>query len=250
MKTLTTIALLLCFAPALAAQNPEQQTVDANQVMAMVYLRDTEREQQSRGYAGHRRYVLENDRMHKEAELVAEVVCDPNGMKHFSVTSEDGWQAANKHVLRKMLVSESETSAPEVRPKTRLTADNYSFALASIEMIDGRQTYVIDVTPKRRDKYLIEGRVWIDAEDLALVRAEGAPAKNPSFWTRSIHFVHQYRKNGPYWFPTSTLSVTEARLFGSTKVNINYFDYEANTSSAVRSPNQSSIGKEAKHVTN
>ena len=56
------------------------------------------------------------------------------------------------------------------------------------EFLEARPVYVIQVLPKREDKYLFEGRIWIDAEDFAVVRVEGKPAKNPSFWTRSVHF--------------------------------------------------------------
>jgi hypothetical protein len=71
----------------------------------------------------------------------------------------------------------------------------------------------------------MRGRIWVDSEDYALVRAEGNPAKNPSFWTKSTHFVQVYQKSGRLWFPLSTQSVTEARIFGTTGVSIEYFDY-------------------------
>lgn len=93
------------------------------------------------------------------------------------------------------------------------------------DFIDGRRAYVFGVIPKRSDKYLFKGRIWVDAEDYALVRAEGEPAKKLSFWTRSVHFVHQYRQSGLFWFPHSTDSVTEALIFGTTRVSISYFDY-------------------------
>lgn len=250
MKILTAFVLFVCLMPAAFSQQPEAP-ITANEIMANVLFHDMQREARSAGYAGHRRYVLENERMHKRAELVTDVTCDASGAKHFNVVAEDGWKSANSHVLKKMLESESETSDPTVRPKTRLTAENYYFSLVSSEVIDGRPAYVIDVTPKRRDKYLMEGRVWIDAQDFALVRAEGRPARNPSFWTHSIHFVQQYRKSGSYWFPTSTLSVTEARLFGTTKVNIDYFDYTPNLRpESVASPETIAHLKEVAHVTN
>src|SRR5207244_8190713 len=100
--------------------------------------------------------------------------------------------------------------------------------MVGTEGIEGRLTYVMDVTPKRREKYLMEGRIWVDATDYALVCAEGRPAHSPSFWTRSVHFVHQYQKKGDFWFPVSTDSITEARIFGTTHVNIAYSDYVAN----------------------
>ena len=250
MKCLFTSILFLCLAAAAVGQVQDQPLSDANEVMTRVFLHDSQRESQSGGYAGHRLYIFDNDKMHKHAELAVDVVCDASGTKRFNVIAENGWQSANKHVLKKMLESETETSTPSIRPQTRLIADNYTFTLVNLERIDGRLAYVVDVTPKRKDKYLMEGRVWIDAEDFAMVRAEGKPAHNPSFWTKSIHFVQQYRKSGSYWFPTSTLSVTEARIFGTTKVNINYFDYQPNSQSEVASQHSTGHFQEVSHVTN
>jgi len=101
--------------------------------------------------------------------------------------------------------------------------------MAGTDVIDGRTAYVLEVSPKRKEKYLFRGRIWVDTEDYALARAEGQPAKNPSFWTKSTHFVQIYQKNGPLWFPCSTQSVTEAHIFGTTDVNIEYFDYAPKT---------------------
>jgi len=41
--------------------------------------------------------------------------------------------------------------------------------------------------------------------------------------------VQEYQKSGPLWFPVSTQSVTEAHIFGTTDVNIEYFDYAPKT---------------------
>jgi hypothetical protein len=230
MKLLITCAVLFAFTSGLFCQTAEQQGLRAEDVITRMYTRDLQREALSGGYFGTRRYTLDNERMHKAAELVAAVHCDANGSKHFDVLSEAGWGSANKHVLRKMLESETETSSPTNRAKSRLTTDNYDFHLVGTEMLDGRSTYVIDIVPKRRDKYLMEGQIWVDATDYALVRAEGKPAHNPSFWTHSVHFVQQYRKKGDFWFPVSTDSITEARIFGTTHVNIAYSDYVPNAS--------------------
>jgi len=230
MKTPIICALLFSVAPALFCQDLQQRGIQADEVIHRMFVRDVQREALGAGYAGNRQYVLENERLHKRAELAASIHCDPDGTKHFEVVSESGWGSANKRVLRKMMESETETSSPAIRPQTRLTADNYNFSMVGTELVEGRPTYVIDVVPKRRDKYLMEGRVWIDATDYALVRAEGQPARNPSFWTRSVHFVQQYQKKGAFWFPVSTDSITEARIFGTTHVNITYLNYSPNTS--------------------
>lgn len=221
---LFTALFLLPTSAAIAADDPGTLPT-AEQVMSRMAAQDLERQSSIEGYAGMRRYVLENQNFQKRAEMVVRVKGDPDGTKHFEVVSEDGWKAANSHVLRKMLESESETSRPELRATTKLNFTNYQFLIVGTETVSGRKAYVLETKPKRKDKYLFEGRIWVDAEDYALVRAEGSPAKNPSFWTKSTHFVQVYQKSGPLWFPFSTQSITEARLFGTTDVHIEYFDY-------------------------
>ena len=197
----------------------------AEEIVSRMAAHDLARQASIEGYAGMRRYVLENNKFHKRAEMLVQVKGDRDGTKHFEVVSEDGWGGARKHVFHKMLESETETSRPEIRVNARLVPENYDFALVGTELVAGRAAYVLEIRPKRSEKYLFEGRIWVDAEDYALVRAEGRPAKKPSFWTKSIHFVQVYQKCGPIWFPVSTQSLTEAHLFGTTDVSIEYFDY-------------------------
>jgi MucB/RseB N-terminal domain len=197
----------------------------ADEIVARMGAHDADRQLAMEGYEGMRKYILENEGRHKHAEMIVRVNGDPDGTKHFEIVSEDGWKAAHKHVLRKMLDSEAETSRPGERAKSRLNADNYNFQLVGVEAVGDRPAYVLELVPKRKERYLFRGRIWVDKEDYALVRAEGNPAENPSFWTKSTHFVHNYGKNGPVWFPVFTQSVTDVRIFGTTYLNIEYFDY-------------------------
>jgi hypothetical protein len=208
-----------------AVLHAEQPTPTADEVVATMFARDGAREAASGGYTGEREYVLENHKFQKRAQMEVRVTCERNGTKHFEVMSEDGWKSANKRVLRQMLVTESDSSRPDTRPQNRIISDNYTFRMIETSVLDGRTAYVIEATPSREDKSLFRGRIWVDAEDFALARVEGEPAKNPSFWTRKVHFVQQYHKSGPFWFPVQTSSVTDAHLFGNTDVNIRYFDY-------------------------
>jgi hypothetical protein len=250
MQMRTSILLLLALAPTMCrAQQPA--FLGADDVVSKVADHNSQRDKLGAGYSGTRRYVLENQRLNKRADMLVSVKCDPDGTKHFEVVSEEGWKSANKHVLRKMLESETETSQPQMRARTSISPENYQFQMVGSDFVESRPVYVIQVVPKREDKYLFDGRIWVDAEDFAVVRAEGKPAKNPSFWTRSIHFVQQYHKSGTFWFPLSTESVTQARIFGKTDVMISYFDYQPNSA---REPEMSKkaelLGIEANYAKN
>jgi hypothetical protein len=216
----------LCLFPVwtIAAENSGTLPT-AEEIVNRMVASDLQRQSSIEGYAGMRRYVLENLKLKKRAEMVVKVRGEQDGTKHFEVLSEDGWKAAHTHVLRKMLESETETSSPAQRAMSRLNFTNYDFEVVAAETVSGRLAYVLEVKPKRKEMYLFQGRIWVDAEDYALARAEGRPAEKPSFWTKSIHFVQIYQKRGPLWVPLSTQSVTEAHLFGTTDVSIEYFDY-------------------------
>jgi hypothetical protein len=233
------VAMLICGGASEYALHAQTPAPAADEVVATMFIRDGAREVASGGYTGNREYILENHRLNKRAEMVVSITCDRNGEKRFQVTSEDGWKSANRHVLHPMVETESDSSRPQMRAKNRITSDNYSFRMVETSPVAGRMSYVIETIPKREDKSLFRGRIWVDAEDYALARVEGEPAKNPSFWTKSVHFVQEYQKSGQLWFPLATTSVTDARIFGRTDVSIRYFDYKAVTEAPYLPPDQS-----------
>ena len=230
-RLLLTALLLFAANSAIAAEGSGIPPT-AEEIVNRMAAHDLARQGSIEGYVGMRRYVLENHKYHKRAEMLVQVRGDQDGTKHFEIISQEGWGGAHKHVLRKMLESETETSRPEMRASAKLIPQNYDFALVGTEVLGSRQAYVLEVHPRRNEKYLFQGRIWVDAEDYALARAEGKPAKKPSFWTKDIHFVQIYQKHGPLWFPVSTQSETEAHLFGTTDVRIDYRDYEPKASNA------------------
>jgi MucB/RseB N-terminal domain len=221
-------SLLLLFAMAMAAQDSGQQLPSANEVVAKMIEHDNQRQAALHGYTAARRYVLENSRHHKRAEMLVTVRCLDNGSKQFQTVSATGWGTARNHVFPKLLESESEASLPEVRHRSRITRENYSFEMVGRDYINQRPAYVIAISPKTQNKYLVEGRIWVDLKDYAIVRIEGKPAKSPSFWIKSVQFVHTYQKSGSFWFPVSDRSVTDVRILGATEVRIEYFDYSPN----------------------
>ena len=220
--------VLLVFAAAMAAQDSGQQLPSANDVVCKMIERDNQRQAALHGYTASRRYVLENLRHHKRAEMLVSVKVLDNGSKQFETVSATGWGAARHHVFPSLLESESKASLPDVRKKSRITPENYFFEMAGRDYINGRAAYVIAIAPKTQNKYLVEGKIWVDADEYAIVRIEGKPAKSPSFWIESVHFVHTYEKIGFFWFPASDRSVTDVRILGATELTIEYFDYSPN----------------------
>ncbi len=222
-------ALILIFGIAAMAADSTPPLSSAADVVARMMERDNQRQAAFHGYTGTRRYVLENVRHHKRAEMLVKVTCQDNGSKQFELVSATGWGAARNHVFPKLLQGESEASMPDARDRSRIAPENYTFELVGQEVVNQRPAYVLAMAPKKQNKYLVEGMVWVDVEDYAIVRIEGKPTKNPSFWIKSVHFIHDYQKNGSHWLPSTDKSVTEARIIGTTELTIEYYDYASST---------------------
>ncbi|PWU11144.1 MAG: hypothetical protein C5B51_03260 [Terriglobia bacterium] len=189
---------------------------------------DREMQSSLEGYTARRRYVLENQRHHKRAEMLVRMKCVKDGSKEFEIVSSAGWGIASKHVFPRLLEAETDASQPGYRNRSRIVPENYSFQVVGTDIVNDRPAYVIEVTPKTSNKYLIKGKIWVDTEEYAIVRIDGQPAKTPSFWTKSVHFVHTYAKQGPFWLPLSDESVTDVRILGATDLKIDYFGYLPN----------------------
>jgi outer membrane lipoprotein-sorting protein len=221
MRKLTTLAFL----PFLLKGGETLRTVD--EVVAKMLAADSERQASLQGYTVSRHYTLENQNRHKHAEMLVRMTCQQDGSKQFKIVSSDGWGIAQKHVFPKLLEAETDAARPGARDRSRITPENYTFRMIGLETVRNRLAYALEIEPKTPNKYLAKGRIWVDAEEFAIVRVEGEPAKNPSFWTKKVHFVHEYNKTGLFWFPVSDRSITDARILGSTEMTIEYFDYVA-----------------------
>ena len=86
--------------------------------------------------------------------------------------------------------------------------DRYNFKYAGKEKIDELNLYVFDVSPKvmpdakKTKERLFLGRVWVDDQDLLIVKTRGKGV--PETKNNKFPNVETYREqiDGRYWFPT------------------------------------------------
>ncbi len=219
--------------PAWAQETNAAPEMSLQQILDTMAARDRERTESLRSYAVKRRYQVENKRFGKRAAMEVLVQYTHPGSKEFKVLSESGSGTVRRLALRRMIETEQKTSQDEkLRRETQIAPANYDFQLLRTEVLDGRPSFVLSAAPKTKNSLLFRGAVWVDAEDFAVARIEGSPAKNPSFWTRGIRFVHEYRKFGPFWLPVSNRSHTDVLVFGATEASVEYYDYEIDANAA------------------
>jgi hypothetical protein len=209
-------------------QGDPSPSLTAPEILDRMAQADNNRVSALAGYSGVRHYRFENKKSGKTAEMTVHMSCGKDGVKTFEVVSEGGSGFVRSHIIRKMIEAESESSQKGERKESRIIPENYEFRLIGTEDSDGRSSYVLEIDPKKPTKFSIRGRIWVDAQDFAIARIEGQPAKNPSFWIRSVKVEQTYGRTGQFWLPALNHSVAQARVFGATEVVIEYSDYKTN----------------------
>lgn len=109
----------------------------------------------------------------------------------------------------------------------------YNFNYIGKERLDELDTYVFDVAPKVLPKKVSErffqGRVWVDQQDLQIVkvRGKGVPEGNQRF---PVFETYRQQIDGRYWFPTYTSADDELNFPKGQLVHIRmivrYADYK------------------------
>lgn len=191
--------------------------------MAKMLQHDDQRQGEFAGYTALRHYKAINK--NRRAEMLVRVDCSADGMEQFQIISESGSGPIRQYVLRKLINEEADASTQGHRDRTRITPQNYNFQIVGHDVLGTGPAYVLTVNPKSDNKFLMRGTIWIDAHDYSIVRIDGEPARSPSFWLRSVHFVRTYRRLGKVWVTSSIHSTDQIRLFGPAELSIETSDY-------------------------
>jgi outer membrane lipoprotein-sorting protein len=217
------VLLIVVSAASVATAQSSTQLPSAEEVVRKMMELDAQRQSELRGYTAVRRYVAVNKK--RRAEMQVKVTCAGDGTKMFSIVSEEGSGTIRNHVFHQLLKEEEEASRRGTRNGTRITPENYDFQIIGQEKLTSGLAYMLAVKPKTANKYLIDGKIWVDAADYAIVRIEGQPARNPSFWIHNVQFVHVYQKVHQFWFAASTHTTSQVRFFGTSELNIENSSY-------------------------
>jgi outer membrane lipoprotein-sorting protein len=169
----------------------------------------------------------------RKAEMIVNLKYLSPGKIEFVIQSATGSKLIIDRVFKKLLEAEKEESSPKIERRSALTDANYRFTLIGEKNGLSGPAYVLEVEPRRKDKFLYHGRIWVDAGDFAVVRLEAKPSQNLSFWTRRADIVEVYTKVSDFWLPTHNHSVAAIRLGGHAELTIDYKDYEITDASQV-----------------
>lgn len=179
---------------------------------------------QQTSYSAPRTYRIKDEKGNLRVEAQVMMQHRAPGTKEFKLISKQGSDFVYGKVLKPLMDSEVEAASGR-RQNSAITLENYSFNLLGEETVDGQRCFLVQATPKRTDKYLFKGKIWIHASEFAIVKIAGQPAKSPSFMIKQVNFVRRYQKVGEFWLPIKDESVTQVRFAGTNVLTVDYDNY-------------------------
>jgi hypothetical protein len=202
-------------------------TLSETAIVEKIMVANARRSAELRAFEGKRWYHLEYHGLFGGRDANMEVLASYTApdQHNFNVISQSGSKLLLNRVLLKLLDSEKE--AFENHKQIELSPENYKFTLVGTERIPtGETCYVLAVKPRKQNKFLYVGKIWVDTHDFAVVRMEGEPAKAPSFWVRDTQIDSNWEKVGGFWFIAHNHSVSHIRMGGMATLTIDYGDYQ------------------------
>jgi hypothetical protein len=208
--------------------------ITLQEILSKLIERSHDKETQLRQYSVIQSYVVKNGKGHVLAETEVRMQYRAPGAKTFTTQFAKGSRLVQRLVFKQLMEQEARTGEGDGRQASAIGPGNYTFDLLGKEHIDPYDCFVVRAIPRRRDKYLFEGKIWINSEDFGIVKITGHPAQKPSLWVKRVDFVRDYQRVERFWLPLRDNAVAEMRFFGRSTLTIDYANYKLTSGSELR----------------
>jgi hypothetical protein len=195
-------------------------------IIAGMALARAENQARFRTYIVTRDYMLfGKERAKTKSQVTADVSLVPPTTKKYTILKAKG-AGFGETVVSRMLKSEVEIAKDCA--STDFSPDNYDFRFILVESLGGQRCYLLELIPKRKDKNLLLGKIWVDAGTYLPQRIEGEPAKTPSWWLRRLHMELSFGEVGGMWLQTALEATAVVRILGPHTIVSRDVKYQLN----------------------
>ena len=172
--------------------------------------------------------VFRGKEQHPAAEMMVQTVYRRESGKSHTILSQNGSPIWRNEVLGTLLENERKMSRPGNVETALINSSNYEMKFDGHprESLYGRDCLVLDITPRRSSEYLFRGKLWVDAQDFAIVQLKGTASKSATFLARAAEVSRQYAEIDGLPMATHAEAVSGSALLGQTVVKVDYSNYK------------------------
>jgi hypothetical protein len=109
---------------------------------------------------------------------------------------------------------EHEVVSAEKNDQSDISRFNYDFVFLREQNFGVVPEYVLHIIPKRKERGLLLGDIWVDAKTYRIRQIIGIPLKTPSLWIKDLHLTVQFASVNEMWLPVSVDAIAVVRLLG------------------------------------
>lgn len=220
MKLSVTLSFLLFVSGSVLADSPDDPSPIIDR-----YLEAQEAQREKlRGVQMQVRMVGSIPKLAKTGSMEALRAISKLGKVTYDALKFEGDGTVKNQVLVRYLTAEAE-SYDSPNPRLAVNRENYKFKNKGLQIKDGRQVYVLELNPRRKEVGLFKGEVWLDPETMLPVREAGRFVKSPSVFIKKLEFVRHYEIRDGLAVPVSMKSFADTRIVGRTELNIDYENF-------------------------
>ena len=201
---------------------PSRPSTNGDRIFADLVKHNELRNAGLREYSAVRTYAVTDPSGKVHAKEIVQMEYIAPDKKTFVTVAEEGSSVIRNLVLKRLMESEMSAATGKEHHDSSITPANYTFRVLNEDDLDNHHCFVVEAVPKRNDKYLFEGKIWIDSSEFAVFKIAGNPAKKLSFWITRADFVRQYEKIGDFWLPARDETLVEVRLYGKKILSIEH----------------------------
>jgi len=169
-----------------------------------------------------RRYVVMNQRLGQKAEMLVRVTYRHSEGNRVEVLSQTGSERVKRCVFQKLIQIER----AGIDENARIIPPNYEFEAAGMEKAGGQLCYILNAKPRSKNKFMMQGRVWVGSEDFQIIRMEGRFVERLSLWLGRPSVVQTFTKVGPIWVLALSHAETDSHILGLSELTVESFNYE------------------------
>ena len=223
---------------------PLPSEISGSQLLAELATHDQIRNAALLAYTELRTYKLTDAGGKVRAQQSGQMEFRAPGKLTFVSNSEAGSGLVRSMAFRPLISSEIEAAYGKTLEESAVTPANYSFEILGEEYVGPNRCFVAWASPKRPDKYLFEGKVWIDAEEFAIIRVAGHPARKLSFWIDQANFVREFERIDGFWLPRKDQTFVQVKLYGQKVLTIEHQYYDVSRERKTEESNQNAADQE------
>ncbi len=206
------IATILLVTYSLHAQEAEANRPSLDVILDSMEQTEEQNPARSQPYEVTREYQVfrENDPV-PVSDITAQISFTPPETKTFQITKTEG-SPRGKKIVNAILKQEIDSAKDGHRGD--IIRSNYNFSFLREQNISAVPEYVLHIIPKRKERGLLLGDIWVDAKTFHIRQIVGVPLKNPSIWVEDLHVTIQFANVNAMWLPVSVDAIATIHFLG------------------------------------